>query len=197
MTMERYRNITSDTALGILAHGSLALGIVILSVMPGVRIDLMAYLFGDVLATSWRDVFWIYLGGVAVFTILLKIWPPLLSLIIQRELALVDGVDERKIRLVFLSLLSFVIAIAMQIVGILLIVSLLIIPVATARIFSSSPEQMAFLSSVFGMFAVFLGLMLSIYWDTPAGPSIVVAASLVFLVSYLVSMGPFRVRTPH
>ena len=196
MIMDRFRNLSSDTALGILAHASLALGIVLLSMMPTVRIDLMAYLFGDILSTSWQDVISVYLGGLVVLAVLRKIWPPLLSLIIQRDLALVDGVDERKIRLVYLSLLSFVVAIAMQIVGILLIVSLLIIPVASARMYSFSPEQMACLSSIIGMIAVIFGLLLSLYWDTPAGPSIVVAASIIFVLSSVSGKAMARVGSP-
>ena len=183
MLMRRYKNLSSDTALGILAHASLALGILVLSLMPAVRVDLMGYLFGDILSISWYDIVWIYAGGALVIGILLWIWSSMLSLIIQRDLALVDGIDENKTRLTFLVLLSFVVAISMQIVGVLLIVSLLIIPAATARRFATSPEQMAVFAMIIGALAVVAGLAISLYWDTPAGPSIVVGASIIFMLT--------------
>jgi zinc transport system permease protein len=181
--LERFRDLSSDTALGILAHASLALGILVISLMPALRVDLMSYLFGDILSISWQDIGWIYAGGGAVMVILLKIWPPILSLIIQRDLALVDGINERRIRLIFLVLLSFVVAVSMQIVGILLIVSLLVIPAATARRFSRSPEQMAGYAVLVGVLSVASGLFISLNWDTPAGPSMVVGASILFFIA--------------
>ncbi|WP_423910075.1 metal ABC transporter permease [Candidatus Spongiihabitans sp.] len=183
MLMNRYKDLSSDTAMGILAHASLALGILMLGLMPALRMDLMGYLFGDILSISWLDIVWIYIGGGLVMSILFWIWPPILSLIIQRDLALVDGIDENKIRLAFLVLLSFVVAISMQIVGILLIVSLLIIPAATARRFATSPEQMALFAMLIGTLAVVSGLVISLYWDTPTGPSIVAGASAIFMLA--------------
>ena len=181
---------TSDTALGILAHAALAVGILILSVMPSIRMDLMAYLFGDILSISWADIAWIYGGGIAIAGVLAKIWKPLLSLIVQRDLALVDGINEERIRLTFCVLISVAVAVAMQIVGVLLIVSLLIIPAATARRFAKGPEQMALLSIVFGMISIAVGLFVSMTFDTPAGPSIVGVASLIYLLAILIHTGP-------
>ncbi len=183
MLMERYKDLSSDANLGILAHSSLALGILIISLMPTVRVNLLSYLFGDILAISWYDIVWIYAGGSLVMGVLWWIWSSILSLIIQRDLALVDGINGHKIRLTFLVLLSFVVAISMQIVGILLIVSLLIIPAATARRFATSPEQMALFAMLIGALAVLSGLAISFFWDTPAGPSIVAGASVIFMLS--------------
>ena len=116
--MSKHRFLSSDTVLGILAHGSLALGLVLLTVLPGLRLDLLAYLFGDILAISRLDILWIYLGGLGVLLALAKIWQPLLSLIIQRDLALVDGINENRMRVIFFLLLSGVVAVSMQVVGI-------------------------------------------------------------------------------
>ena len=112
----------------------------------------------------------------------------MLSLTVQRELALVDGTNESRVRFIFLILLSIVVAVSMQVVGILLIVSLLIIPAAAARRLSRSPEQMALFASVIGSVAIFLGLLLSLTWDTPAGPSIVLVASSLFILSLPVAL---------
>ena len=183
MGLQQIRQYSSDTILGVLAHLTLALGMIVLSLLPGVRVDLMAYLFGDILSISWQDIFWIAAGGVVVLAALALIWRSILSLTLHRELALVDGVNELRTRLIYLLLLSFIIAISMQLVGVLLIVSLLIIPAATARKFSSSPEMMALMAIFFGLFSVVTGLWGSLYFDTPAGPSIVLAASILFIMS--------------
>ncbi len=193
MIMNRRKELSPDTALGILAHASLATGILIFSLMPSLRMDLMGYLFGDILSISWQDIAWIYAGGGVVMVVLFLIWPKLLSLIIQRDLALADGVNENRIKLIFLVLLSFVVAISMQIVGLLLIVSLLIIPAATARRFARSPEQMAVYAMLAGAIPVVFGLAVSVFWDAPAGPSIVAGASIIFaLVSAL--GGDFKLK---
>jgi zinc transport system permease protein len=183
MGLQQIRQYSSDTILGVLAHLTLALGMIVLSLLPGVRVDLMAYLFGDILSISWRDIFWIAAGGVVVLAALALTWRSILSLTLHRDLALVDGVNELRTRLIYLLLLSFIIAISMQLVGVLLIVSLLIIPAATARKFSSSPEMMALMAIFFGLFSVVTGLWGSLYFDTPAGPSIVLAASILFIMS--------------
>ena len=185
VAMDKVKQLNSDTMLGILAHSTLALGILVLAMMPTLRVDLMGYLFGDILTIGWSDITLIYLSGIAVFTVLAFIWRPLLALIVQRDLALVDGVNEQRIKLLFLILLSIAVAITMQVAGILLIVSLLIIPAAAARRRSTSPEQMALYSGLIGVLSIAAGLWMSLQFDTPAGPSIVVVASLIFLLSNL------------
>ena len=178
--MSRRRFLSTDTVLGILAHGSLALGLVLLAVLPGLRIDLIGYLFGDILAITRPDIAWIYLGGLGILLALAKIWQPLLALITHRDLALVDGINEDRTRAIFFLLISLVVAVSMQVVGILLIVSLLIIPAATARHFAHSPEKMATLATAFGTTAVAGGLGMSVVMDTPTGPSIVVVGAGIF-----------------
>lgn len=181
--MSRRAFLSSDTVLGILAHGALALGLVLLAKLPGTRVDLVVYLFGDLLAISRADLAWIYLGGALAMLVLARIWRPILALIISRDLARVDGVNEARARALFFILLSVVVAVSMQVVGILLIVSLLIIPAATARHFANSPEAMAALASLFGVLAVGGGLALSLIADTPAGPSIVAVGAGVFALA--------------
>ena len=185
MLLSRFRQFSSDTLLGVLAHVSLALGIIVISLVPGIRVDLMAYLFGDILSVSLGDIIWIYGGGAIALSVLALIWRPILALTLNRELALVDGINESRTRFIFLILLSFVVAISMQLVGVLLIVSLLIIPPATARIFSRSPEQMAFLAILVGFMSVALGLWGSLMFDSPAGPGVVLASGLLFSLALL------------
>lgn len=180
VTLQRHGRLAADTLLGIFAHTALALGMVVLSLMPGVRVDLMGYLFGDILAVAPADLYWIYGVGAAVLAGLVILWRPLLAATISEEMARAEGVPVTRVRLGLMILVAAVIAIAMKIVGILLITSLLIIPAAAARRFARTPETMAVLAALLGAVAVTGGLMASLRWDTPAGPSVVVAAAVVF-----------------
>jgi zinc transport system permease protein len=183
--LERRKTLATDTLLGILAHGSLALGLVVLAFMETVRVDLMAYLFGDILSVTWSDIVWIYIGGAAALAALAYLWRDLLSITIHEDLARVDGVAVEQRRFLFMVLIAVVVAVAMKIVGILLTVSMLIVPAAAARPLSASPERMAVLAAVLGAISVLGGLAASLAWDTPAGPSIVVAATVLFLLTFL------------
>lgn len=181
--LQRQHTLGSDTLLGILAHAGLALGLVALGFLRGVRVDLMAYLFGDVLAVTAGDLAWIYGGGGLVLAALAVLWRPLLLVTINEELARAEGASVTALNLGFMLLLAVVIAIAMKVVGVLLIVSMLIIPAATARAVARTPEQMAAWAVLVGTLSVLGGLAASLAWDTPAGPSIVVAATLLFSAS--------------
>lgn len=185
LILQRRSLLASDTLLGILAHGSLAMGLVAISFQDEIRIDLLAYLFGDILAVGNDDVFWIWGGALLCLSILARIWRRLLNLSVNAELAAVDGVQTTGIKLVFMLLVALVIAVAMKIVGVLLITALLIIPAASAQRFSRSPEQMALIATLIGAVAVLIGLFASLLLDTPAGPSVVTAATLLFLLSQL------------
>jgi zinc transport system permease protein len=181
--LQRQHALPTDALLGILSHSTLALGLVMVAFMAWVRIDLLSYLFGDLLAVTRLDIALIYGGGAAVLAMLAAIWRPLLAGTVSEELAAAEGLRPERARLVFMLLMAGVIAIAMKIVGILLITSLLVIPAATARRFASGPEQMAFMAAAIGVAAVVLGLFGSLHFDTPSGPSVVVAALFLFLAS--------------
>ncbi|PIJ51457.1 zinc ABC transporter permease [Erwinia sp. OLTSP20] len=183
--LERRPQLAMDTLLGILAHSALSLGLVVVSLMANVRIDLMAYLFGDLLAVTPQDLISIALGVMAVTGLIIWQWRPLLAMTISPELAQVDGVNLARSRLILMLITALTIGVAMKFVGALIITSLLIIPAATARRFARSPEQMAALAILFGAIAVTGGLLLSASYDTPAGPSVVLSAALLFIISSL------------
>lgn len=185
IALERSSRVPSDSLLGILAHGALALGLLIVAKIDGLQIDLMSFLFGDVLAVGTADLIIIGILVLAVFGLLYVIWPTLLAATVNEELAQVEGLPVRRAHLLFVVLLSVVIAVGMKIVGVLLVVSLLIVPAAAARAISKTPEQMAVLASVLGCASVALGLVLSFYFDLPSGPAIAVVASVFFLLSLL------------
>ena len=184
--LERHSALSSDTHLGILAHGTLAVGLVIISFMGSLRIDLMGYLFGDILAVTGNEVLLIYGAGAIVIGVLMTIWRPLFALTVNEEIAAAEGMAPERSHIAFVFLLAGVIAIGMKLVGILLILSLLIIPAASARGFARTPEMMAVAASVIGSLAVVAGLGASRAWDVPAGPAIVVAGLALFVASLVV-----------
>ncbi|MEM8650734.1 MAG: metal ABC transporter permease [Pseudomonadota bacterium] len=185
LLLQRNATLSSDALLGLLAHSALAVGLVVLAFMTWVRVDLMGFLFGDILAVTRTDIAVIFGGGLLVLAVLLKIWRPLFAGTVNHELAQAEGMNPDRANIIFMLLMAAVIAISMKIVGVLLITALLIIPAAAARRIARGPEQMALLSSIVGIIAVFGGLFGSLEWDTPAGPSIVVAALILFIISIL------------
>ena len=180
---QQQRQLAGDAVLGTLSHASLALGVLVISLMPWVRVDLMSYLFGDILAVTVEDLLWIYGGGVVALGVLLRIWRPLLAVTVDEALAQAEGIPAMRLQLLFMLLIAGLIALALKIVGILLVTSLLIIPATAARRYSRTPEQMAVGAALVGVVSVGLGLTTSLHFDTPSGPSIVVAAVIFFLFS--------------
>lgn len=183
LLLERVSPLSTDSQLGILAHGTLALGLVIFGFMTWVRVDLTGYLFGDILAVSVWEIGYIYAGGAIILAVLAWIWRPLLAATVNPEIAAAEGLQPERTKMIFMFLVAATIAIGMKVAGVLLILSFLIIPPAAARAFSTTPESMMAGAIAVGIVATVLGLQASAQWDTPSGPSIVVAALALFLVS--------------
>ena len=185
--LQRSVALSSDALLGLLAHSALAVGLVVLAFMPWVRVDLMGFLFGDILAITPFDISVIWGGGLLILVTLLSIWRPLFAATVSRDLATAEDKKPDRFNFIFMIIMAAVIAVSMKIVGVLLITALLIIPAVTARSFSNSPEQMAFIATCIGCVAVWMGLEASMEFDTPAGPSIVVVSLSFFIISFLIS----------
>ncbi|MGY6547433.1 MAG: metal ABC transporter permease [Roseinatronobacter sp.] len=179
------RGWAMDTTLGVLAHSALALGLVAVSFLPHVRVDLTAFLFGDVLAVSRADLAVIVLGSALVLGLILWRWKALLTTTLSEDLAHAAGLNPARERMVLTLALAIVVAVALKIVGALLISAMLIIPAAAARNLARSPESMAVIACVIGALSVWGGLQLSLMQDTPSGPSIVVVAALIFTLTTL------------
>lgn len=184
LALQKKNWIATDTLLGIMAHSSLSLGLVAVALLDNLRIDLQAYLFGDLLAVTPADMIGILIGTVVVLTLTVIMWRPLLAITINEELAQVEGIAVNRYKLALMLLIAMVIAGAMKLVGVLLITSLLIMPAAAARRLANTPEQMAVYASLIGSLAVMGGIWLSWTVDTPAGPSIVVTALALFLLIF-------------
>src|SRR5579883_3424511 len=170
--LQEKKVLATDTLLGILAHGALAIGIIAFSLL-GQRMDLYAYLFGDILTITWQEIGWIYGGGDLIMILLIANWSSLVLLTIHEDLAMAENVRKSFFQILFVFLLTLMVTVSLRIVGIMLIVSMLIIPAATARLLTKSPEGMALLASLLGVMAVMLGIFSSLYFDTPSGPSII------------------------
>ncbi|WP_237261305.1 iron chelate uptake ABC transporter family permease subunit [Thiomicrorhabdus immobilis] len=183
--LSQYKQLSSDTLLGILAHSSLAFGLILISLQDNIQVDLMGYLFGDILSINRVDLGLILLTSLLILVFYLKHWQSLLNATLNPELAQVEGVNVKQVQLLFVLLLAFMIALSMKIVGVLLVTSLLIIPAAAARRLSTSPEQMLVFSIIIGVFSILVGLFTSYYIDLPTGPAIVMAATFLFLLLQL------------
>lgn len=181
--IEQHSSHSVDTILGIIAHTSLSLGVITISLLDNVRVDLMSYLFGDLLAINYNDVLFITIGVALISLILARFWKKLLSITISPELAQIEGLNVARLRVLLMLLTALTIALSMKFVGALIITSLLIIPAATARRFARTPEMMVAFGVLFSILAVSGGLALSAWKDTPAGPSVVICAGALFLLS--------------
>ncbi len=187
------RVFTVDTLLGVAAHGGLALGLVAVTFIPGVRVDLAAYLFGDILAVGHLDLLIIGTGCLTILVVLWFRWERLLLLTLNADLAAARGIDTRRENMILTVMLAVLVAVAIKIVGALLITAMLIIPAAAARPISRTPEWMAVLAVAVGVIAVLTGLFGSFNWDLPTGPSIVTAATAIFAVASVFTLSRTKV----
>lgn len=183
--LESNSQFSVDTILGIIAHSCLSLGVVTVGLLQNVRVDLMGYLFGDLLAVNYEDALFIGIGVIIVLSALIYYWKPLISTTVSPELAQVEGINIHRMRFLLMIMTALTIALSMKFVGALIITSLLIIPAATARRFSRTPESMAITAVIISMLAVSMGLALSAFYNTAAGPSVVICSSFLFLLSLL------------
>ncbi|MFW9285903.1 zinc ABC transporter permease subunit ZnuB [Glaesserella parasuis] len=183
--LEQHSTHSVDTLLGIIAHCSLSLGVITISLLDNVRVDLMSYLFGDLLAIGFNDVLFISIGVIGIATLLALYWKKLLAITVSPELAQIEGLNVARLRLLLMLLTALTIALSMKFVGALIITSLLIIPSATARRFAKTPETMVIYAIGLSILSVSGGLLLSALKDTPAGPSVVVCAGTLFLLSLI------------
>lgn len=177
------RNVSTDALLGVLAHGALAIGLVAVSLLPNQRVDLSAYLFGEILAVTKGDLAVIWGGAAVSIALLVWRWQALLSATLNPDLATASGLNPRREQLILTLALALTVAVALKVVGALLIAAMLIIPAAAARPFSRTPETMAIMAAIIGMIATLGGLAASFAFDTPTGPSMVSVAALLFALS--------------
>ena len=188
LSLQKRTKLAGDSLLGLLAHSTLAIGLVLIGFLSSIRFDLMGLLFGDILAVTIEDIFIIWLGGLIILGILFFIWKSIFAATVNYDLAAAEGMKPDISNFIFTLLLAGVIAISIKMIGALLITGLLLIPAATARNLSSNPFQMVILSTLAGVASVILGLFSSLELNTASGPSIIVAALVLFILSLI----PFK-----
>lgn len=189
MQLKENRYFAMDTILGLIAHGGLAFGMIIFYLFQPSQLSLFSYLFGDILSVNSNDIIYALIGFLAIAIFFYFSWQKLIFMTIHKDLATSEKVPTKKLDYLFLIMLTILITLSIQSVGVLLITSMLIIPAATARIYSKTPLQMAILASCIGGISSCLGFWLSLNYDTPTGPSIIVSAlSLFFLSNFIVKL---------
>ena len=185
LKLQKTTKLPGDALLGLLAHSSLAVGLVVIGFLTTIRFDIMGLLFGDILAVNEIDLLIIWIGGALILLILKFIWKPLFASTVNHELAEAEGMNPDKVNAIFTVLLAAIIAISIKIVGLLLITGMLIMPAAMARNVSNNPNQMVKLSIIGGLLSVIIGLFSSLEINTPSGPSIITAALVLFCLTLI------------
>lgn len=185
VALGRQEVVALDSILGLLHHTALAVGVIATSMIRGKPVDLLGFLFGDVFAITSTDVIWIFAGGIVVLAVGAWLWQPLLRLAVHEELAAAEGVSRQQVRTIFTVLLAVTIAVAMKIVGILLVMAFLVVPAVAARPLTGTPERMVGLTALIACASVVVGLWLSVTFDWPGGPSIVIVMSVVAALSLM------------
>lgn len=186
--LQRQRILTIDSLLGILAHSALGLGIITITFLGVEDFDLHGHLFGDVMTVGKQQVINIYIVSTIALIAIIRYWQHMVLMTIHEDLAQAEGVSIDKMHILLLALVTIVVAVAMHIVGVLLITSMLIIPAATARQITKSPEAMAIAAATVSVIAVLFAVPLAGYYNIPAGPTIVVAHTIMFIAAIPVAL---------
>ena len=190
INLQKRTKLAGDSLLGLLAHSTLAIGLVLIGFLTSIRFDLMGLLFGDILAVTIEDIALVWIGGIIILGILYFIWKSLFSATVNYDLAAAEGMRPEISNLIFTLLLAAVIALSIKMIGALLITGLLLIPAAIARNLSNSPKQMIIVAILAGIASVVLGLFTSLELNTSSGPSIVVVSLALFILSLI----PLEIR---
>ena len=190
INLQTRTKLAGDSLLGLLAHSTLAIGLVLIGFFSSILFDLMGLLFGDILAVTTEDITLVWIGGIIILGILYYIWKSIFSATVNYDLAAAEGMRPEISNFIFTLLLAAVIALSIKMIGALLITGLLLIPAAIARNLSNSPKQMIIISVLAGIASVVIGLFTSLELNTSSGPSIIVASLALFVLSLI----PLEIR---
>ena len=185
--VNRNSKIKEDTSIGIIFTGAFALGILLVSQLKQVHIDLSSYLFGDVLGVSTGDITLSLIIMVVIILCILLFYKQLLLTSFDPTMALTIGISTTLVHYMLMTLLSMSIVAGLQSVGVILIIAMLITPPATAYLLSNNLKKILFLSPMFGTISAVAGLYLSYHFNFASGASIVLVAVALFLLAFLFS----------
>jgi zinc transport system permease protein len=182
-----FNNALSETTLAIISHTGLAGGIILVSLLPAPTVNLESILFGDLLATTVSDLLSLLLTTVLLLLILWRYWGSFVAVSVSREIAQAEGIEVRRVQFLIYIMIALLVAVMMKVMGVLLIAAMLVIPTASARLFSRSPEQMVYFSGLYGLAALGGGITGSFHFDWQTGPAIVVSATLLLLLTLAIT----------
>ena len=181
-----FNNALSETTLAIISHTGLAAGLILLGVLPSDMVSIEAILFGDLLAVTLTDLGMIFITSLVLVILLLQHWRSFVAISVSREIAQAEGIQVRKVQLLLYLMIALLVAVMMKVMGVLLIAAMLVIPTSSARVLSGSPERMVIISAIYGMLALAGGIFSSFRFDWQAGPSIVLSATSLLLVTLFI-----------
>ncbi len=181
-----FNNALSETTLAIISHTGLAAGLILLGILPANTVSLEAILFGDLLAVTLTDLGMILVTTLVLAVLLLQHWRSFVAVSVSREIAQAEGIAVRKVQLLMYLMIAMLVAVMMKVMGVLLIAAMLVIPTSSARVLSSSPERMVMFSALFGFAALGGGIFSSFQFDWQTGPSIVLSATTLLLITLLI-----------
>ncbi len=177
---------TKDMMFSIVSNSSTAVALVLFSIIAPYT-SIMSLLFGDILTVDSSDILLTYFLACVIVVVTVTQWKNLLLITISRNLAIVANINVKLLQLTFMTLLSIFIALSINVVGALLVTSLLVVPTATARVLTHKPVSMVVISSIICFIASLGGLLISFQFDSPTGPSIIVASTAVLILSNIYS----------
>lgn len=179
--------ISNDTAIGIIFAGGFALGVALLSTQSSYARDLNAFLFGSILAVRREDLVLTAVVGLAVLAVVFWFRRELTSIAFDRAFAQSSGINLWLLDQVFLVVLALAIVISLQTVGNVLVLALLVTPAATARLLTDRLPVMVAVSALIGATSGISGLYVSYYRGVPSGAAVVLVATAIFLVVFLLA----------
>lgn len=188
------RKVREDTAVGIFFASTMALGVLLISLMRGYHADLFGYLFGNILSVSASDIWVSLFLAILVFTIVFILYKEFLFLTFDPDMALVTGLSVRKLNLLMITLIALTVVIAIKSVGIVLVSALIVTPAASAHLLTDDFKTMMRLSVLIGVVSSWLGLFLSSSLNLASGATIVLVATLIFFLCYLFSPKKRKLR---
>jgi len=188
---DKYK-LTSDTAIGIIFTSGMALGVLLISISPNYQPELMSFLFGNILAITWTEIYLVIIFSFLILAFVFKYLKQLIISSLDKEIAYTSGIKVKRLQLAVYIFLSIAVVLGSKILGIILISALLIMPVAISKLFSKSFKSLMIKSVIFSEIIVIGGIFMSYYIDIPTGPTIVLFGTTIFIFSSILKL--FRSR---
>jgi manganese/iron transport system permease protein len=181
-TISRKARLKEDAAIGVIFAGMFALGIALISSMGSYAVDLVHFLFGNVLSVTKGDLVLTAVLAVTVMVIIVALYKEFLVLSFDPVLAVTLRLPARFLEYLMLALIAVTIVVSLQTVGIALMVAMLATPASTAFMLTRRLHIMMIIASGIALFSSVVGLYLSFYWSIASGAAIVLTSTVIFML---------------